>query len=173
MSGVVQQETDRVGGWEGLARRAATARSQSTEPELQVELLVCDLAGSPYAIPVDRVREIVRMRPMTPVPRTPDWLVGVIGLRGQVVQVVDLRMCLGLETGEIGRRSRIVVLHGEDDEISGVLVDGVRLVLRTDAASICPSSTNGARAVGEMCRYGDEFVSIVDLDRVLESQSDV
>jgi purine-binding chemotaxis protein CheW len=177
MSGILERgrghEDDGHGErWQTLARRAAAARAGSAEPTMLLELLVCDLAGSPYAIPVDRVREIVRVRPMTAVPRTPDWLLGVISLRGAVVQVVDLRMCLGLETTGTGRRTRIVVLHAEDDEISGILVDGVRSVLRVDPESIQPSSHCDARAVGEICREGDEFISIVDLDRVLEGHAD-
>jgi purine-binding chemotaxis protein CheW len=155
-------------GWETLARRAAATSSRRVDPDMRVELLACELAGSPYAIAVDRVREIVRLRPLTPVPRTPEWLLGVIALRGEVVQVIDLRMCLGLPRAEFGRRTRIVVLHGEDDEISGVLVDCVRSVLRLDADSIRPSSMIDVGAVREMCCNGDEFVSIIDLDRVLE-----
>jgi len=158
--------------WEALARRAARRSGEEADQQELVEFLTCDLAGAPYALPVDRVREIVRMRPLTSVPRTPDWLLGVITLRGEVVQVLDLRMCLGLPVSDLGRRTRIVVLHAEDGEVSGLLVDGVRSVLRTDESAICASSLTDVGAVSEMCRNGDEFVSIVDLDHVLESHTD-
>lgn len=160
--------------WEALARRAASEAvdEPGVGPGLLVELLVCELAGSGYALPVDRVREIVRMRQLTRVPRTPDWLVGVITLRGEIVQVLDLRMCLGLPLGDVGRRTRIVVLHGDDGEVTGLLVDGVREVLRVPADSIAASSLAEGGAVNEMCRHGDEFVSLVDLDHVLERHGD-
>ena len=159
-------------GWEAVARRAAAASSGGAEHEMLVELLACELAGSPYAIPVDRIREIVRMRPMTPVPHTPDWLLGVISLRGAVVQVVDLRMRLGLPVSEIARQTRIIVLHGDDDQISGVLVDRVRCVLRVGANTVRPSPNADTAAVTEICRDGDEFVSIVDIDRALGKHAD-
>jgi purine-binding chemotaxis protein CheW len=132
------------------------------------------LAGAPYAVPVERVREIVRLRTVTPMPRTPDWLRGVISLRGEVVQVVDLRMRLGLACSEPTRKSRIIVLHGdEEDRLAGVLVDAVREVLRVAPDAICPSTSSDLMAVQEMCRNGDEFVSILDLERALEPHGEV
>ena len=109
--------------WADLARSAM--RGDEAETELLRELLSFQLAGTPYAIPVERVREIVRMRAITPVPRVPEAVLGVVELRGEIVQVVDLRMRLDLPLGEETRRSRIVVLHGDDDGVSGVLVDAV------------------------------------------------
>lgn len=155
--------------WEDLAHTASLGASVDAELDRVVEFLTCELAGSPYALPVDRIREIVRMRSLTPLPRTPKWLLGVISLRGEVVQVVDLRMCLGLPESDIGRATRIIVLHGEDDQTMGVLVDGVREVLRIEAGALCASASGGTGAVSQMCRNGEQFVSIVDLDRVLEN----
>jgi len=157
---------------EALARVAAPetgGQREGAAPDL-AEFLVCELDGSAYAIAIERVREIVRMRPLTPLPRTPEWMLGVISLRGEIVQVVDLRMCLGVDRAEIGRATRIVVLHG-DDRISGVLVDGVRRVLRIPAQEIRPATSAGLHAVSEVCRDGDGFVSILDLDRVWDDHA--
>lgn len=162
------QATTPRGDWQSLARAAAGAHSEQSEVELLRELLTFRLAGSPYAIPVERVREIVRLRAITPVPRVPRPVLGVIALRGEIVQVVDLRMRLGLATPEPSRSSRVIVLHGEDDRVTGVLVDEVREVLRAPEESIRPATGGESGSVAELYVGGEEFVSIIDLDRVLE-----
>ena len=162
---------DRTSDWRSLARRAGGGR-EAEEPVVLWELLVLLLGDSPYAIPVERVREIVRMRPMTPIPRVPRAVRGVIALRGEVVQVVDLRMCLGVATPEIDRRTRIIVLHGDDDRVTGILVDAVREVVRVAEDDLRPATGGEGDAVSELFLSDSGFVSILDLDRVLELRAD-
>lgn len=154
--------------WEALARAAAKGREGSGEPEILRELLTFVLAGTPYALPVERVREIVRLRRITPMPRVPSDILGVISLRGEVVQVLDLRMKLNLECSEPTRLSRIIVLHGDDEKVTGVLVDAVREVLRMSEDAIRPASSGEGDSVFELCVRGEEFISIIEVDRVLD-----
>ncbi len=159
--------------WEAIARGAALSGTEGEGVESIRELLSFRLDDSPYAIPVERVREIVRLREVTHVPKVPDWVLGVVALRGEVVQVVDLRMRLGLPARERSRRSRIIVLHGDDDRITGVLVDAVDQVLRvSEEAFRAVSSAADLAAVTELCLQDGDFVSVVDLDRVLELRAD-
>ncbi|MCZ6781753.1 MAG: chemotaxis protein CheW [Proteobacteria bacterium] len=160
------------GDWVELARAAARGRAAPEEPERLRELLSFQLNDSSYAVPVERVREIVRIRTITPVPRVPKAVLGVIALRGEIVQVVDLRMRLGLAQPEPTRSSRIIVLHGEDGRVAGVLVDAVREVLRVTEEFIRPAPPGETISVAELCLHGDEFVSIIDLDRVLKLVDD-
>ena len=153
--------------WNLLARAAAAPEAAGEQSALR-EFITCRLADAPYAIPIERVREIVRLRRVTPIPLVPEWILGAIALRGEIVQVVDLRMRLGLVTSEPTRSTRIVVLHGEDGRDTGVLVDAVREVLRVDAESLRPTPGTDAVAVSELIVNGDEFVSIIEVDRVLE-----
>lgn len=155
-------------GWEELARGAAQGAVTPEESVLLHELLVFTLNGDPYAVAVERVREIVRLRPITPVPRVPDAIRGVISLRGEVVQVIDLRRRIGLPPMEPTRSTRIVVLHGEDGRLSGLLVDAVSEVLRVTEDRLRPDGPGDAATVAGLCVRGDQFVSLVDLDRVLE-----
>jgi purine-binding chemotaxis protein CheW len=161
-------ERGKGGDWLTLARTAAAQGGDGEEMELLRELLTFSLSGTPYAIPVERVREIVRLREITPMPRVPDFVKGVVALRGEIVQVVDMRMCLGLEALEPTRASRIVVFHGDDQKVTGVLVDAVQEVMRVPEAEITAASSGEAGVVSELCTRGDEFVSIVDMDRMLE-----
>jgi len=155
--------------WETLARAAsATAAGGQEEPELLRELLCFRLGDSPYAVPVERVREIVRARSVTPMPRVPDFVLGVISLRGEIVQVLDLRMRLSLEAKPRTKASRIIVLHGEDDRVTGVLVDAVNDVLRVTEEAFRPAAAGDGAAVVELCTRGEEFISVIDLERVLD-----
>ncbi len=157
------------GGWERLAREAAAhRRGGAEEAQLAREFLVLRLAGTSYAVPVERVREIVRLRPITPVPRVPPSLVGVISLRGEVVEVVDLRRRLGLESPAPCRAARIVVVNGEDGRTSGLLVDGVSSVLRTTEEAMRHDAPGDPGSVAALCVREGELVSILDLERVLD-----
>ncbi|MBC8340875.1 MAG: purine-binding chemotaxis protein CheW [Proteobacteria bacterium] len=153
--------------WERIARSGANQQSEESEPELFRELLSFGLADATYAIPVERVREIIRLREVTPMPRVPACITGVVALRGDVVQVVDMRIRLGLEMGAPTRRSRIIVLHGDDDRVTGIAVDSVQEVLRVNEEEIDTVPTQSIGVVSELCKRGDEFVSIVDLDYML------
>jgi len=150
------------------AGRAYRSASGENESDMQRELLVFELDGSAYAIAVERVREIVRMRELTRIPRAPDWLMGVVALRGEIVEVVDLRQRLGLPPGPIGQASRIIVLHGDADGITGVLVDAVDEVYRIGEDEIHSAQEIDASAVVEMCPRDGAFVSILAIDRALE-----
>jgi len=151
--------------WTELASNAK--REEQAENELLRELLTFSLSNVGYAIPVERIREIVRVKEITPVPRVPAAVLGVIELRGEIVQVVDLRMRLDLHCADLTRKSRIVVLHGDDERVSGVLVDGVDEVLRAPEENIRPA-LGGTGFVSDICVRGDEFVSIIDLERALD-----
>ncbi len=154
-----------TGGWETLAREAARGLESGGDPADLQQFLTFSLDGASYAIPVERVREIVRIRPITPVPRLSAEVLGVISLRGEIVEVVDLRRRLGLEPTAPARRSRIIMAYGSDGSIAGLLVDGVTEVLSVDESDLRTASGD---AVESLCIRGDEFVSLLDLDRVLE-----
>ena len=153
--------------WERIARSGANQQFEESKPERIREFLSFGLAGATYAIPVERVREIIRLREVTPMPRVPACITGVVALRGDVVQVVDMRIRLGLEMGAPTRRSRIIVLHGDDNRVTGIAVDSVQEVLRVNEEEIDTVPAQSNSVVSELCKRGDEFVSIVDLDYML------
>jgi purine-binding chemotaxis protein CheW len=132
------------------------------------ELLTFTLDGDPYAIPVEWVREIVRLRAFTPMPRVPPEIRGVISLRGEVVQVLDLCLRLGVQNREPTRTARIIVLHGDHGNVTGLLVDSVREVARIAEDAIQPSPSGESNAVEALCRQDGEFISLLNMDRVLD-----
>jgi chemotaxis signal transduction protein len=150
--------------WDDLARSAAAGPDTEDAAALR-QLLTFSLDGSPYALPVERVREIVRMRPITAVPRVPPDILGVISLRGEIVQVVDLRQRLRLAPGDPGRSARIVIALAEDGCIAGLLVDAVSEVLSVREDAFRPA-TGESEIVAALCAWGERFVSVVDLDKL-------
>ena len=153
--------------WDAFARSAAADRS---EPELVsvLTLLSFELDGTPYAIPVERVQEIVRMRVISPVPRVHADVCGVISLRGVIVEVIDLRRRLKLHAAEPKRSSRIIVVQDEAGMLAGLLVDSVTEVMRVAEDSLLPGPGSEVEVVESLCHRGDVFVSLLNLGRLLE-----
>lgn len=158
-----------VAGWLSLSQAAARSWVAIPAESDRRELLEIGAGDGRYAIAIERVREIVRVGSITRVPRTPSWLVGVVALRGEIVEVVDLRQRLGLPRAPIGRASRIVVLHGEREGVAAILVDSVMGVLRVHEDAVLPAPEYEFRAVVEMVRTDDRFVGVLDLARILHA----
>ena len=154
--------------WDELARAAASRREAPTPVDAMRQLLCVRVADVPYAIPVENVREIVRVRPITPIPRIVSSVRGVISLRGEIIQVIDLRLRLRLPVALGTKASRIVVVQVDDGRVAGVLVDEVRQVLRVAETAIGSPAAADAGIVVALCATGNEFVSIVDPERLLE-----
>jgi len=157
--------TESAPRWDELAREAARSAAGGEEAALLHRRLTFSLDGAPYALPIERVREIVRLRTITAVPRVPADVLGVISLRGEIVQVVDLRRRLGLTPGSPGRSARIVIVLGEDGRIGGLVVDAVNEVISVAEAELQPP-TGESEVVASLCSRGESFVSVVDLDKL-------
>lgn len=92
-------------------------------------VLVFTLEGREFAVPVRSVVEIVRHRPATPVPRSSASVEGIIPVRGQMVTVLDLRLCLALPPRPAGAAARVIVVGTVEDRL-GLVVDDVSGVAR-------------------------------------------
>ncbi len=159
------------GGWLALARRAArSAHSAAAAPQGQ-RLLVFALDATLYALPVEQVREIVRKRPITPVPRLPAEVLGVISLRGQILQVIDPRARLGLTASRPGAPAKIVVAHDGEGRVAGILVDSVEEVVTVDEEGWCEAPGGQGSAVLGLSRHRGRFVSVLDPDRLMDADA--
>lgn len=133
-----------------------------------------------YAVGIDMVREILEVGRMTPLPLTPEFVRGVMNLRGAVVPVIDLKARFGAEPAVIGRRSSVVIVetdHQDQDGplVVGVLVDGVSEVLEIAEQDIEPVPVLGTRIPREflqgMAKAKGTLLSILDADRILEREA--
>jgi purine-binding chemotaxis protein CheW len=103
------------------------------------QIVLCDLAGETYGVDIARVEEIIRLPPITAVPRASHAVEGVINLRGTIIPVVDLRRALGLRESAATKSTRVIVADVGEHTI-GMIVDAVSEVLRVPAAAIEPPS---------------------------------
>jgi purine-binding chemotaxis protein CheW len=120
---------------------AAVARGGAPGDRL-VQLCTFRIGGEDYAIDIMRVREIIHPLPITPVPRAPPSVEGVVRLRGEVIPVLDARKRLGLEARPNGRKSRFLVVNVARRRI-GLVVDEVCEVMRLPRSEIRPAPPLG------------------------------
>lgn len=126
-----------------------------------------------FAINVSKVINILEIRQITKVPKTPVYMKGVINLRGTVLPVVDLRIKFGLPEKENTVDTSIIVLNIEKDGetiMLGTLVDAVREVLELKDDEIAPSPSIGTKYnsgfIQGMYRMEEHFIMILDIDKI-------
>ncbi|CUH65025.1 MAG: chemotaxis protein CheW [Pseudomonadota bacterium] len=149
----------------------------TTVDEVQKTYLTCGLGEEKVALPVVRVKEILDPKPVTPLPHTPDFLLGYIDLRGESILVADLRLLLARPYRENEPDTRIIVLlvniNGQEHSV-GLRADRVFEVTRLDDDRLEEFAREGLlnwdnRMVAGVGRRDGEFVTVLDLDGMLSS----
>lgn len=137
------------------------------------QYLTFKLADEIFAIDVEKVREILDYTEATKVPGTPEYMQGVINVRGNVVPVVDMRLKFGLKATEKTVDTCIVVMEiivEEDSTVLGALVDSVQEVFELEANQIEPPPRIGTRwrmeFIKGLGKRNNELMIILDIDRV-------
>lgn len=141
-----------------------------TEEPPDLDVLLFLLADELYAIPSTSVREVVRYRVFTPVPGAPPTLPGIMSQRGLILPVVELRPLLGLESREITRATRLVIVsHSEID--MALLVESVLDLIVLPAAVVEPAPAAldpvRARLLRGVTLFEEQPVALLDLDQVI------
>ena len=129
-----------------MANRAPAMGEESgaAPADYDEQVVLCELAGELYGVEIACVEVIIRLPSITPVPRAPFAVQGVINLRGTIIPVVDPRQVLDLPCGAPTRSSRVIVVEVDGHTI-GMIVDAVTEVRRVPAAAVeVPSTTLGA-----------------------------
>ena len=123
-----------------------------------------------YGVDILRVQEIKGYTAVTRIPNTPDFIKGVLNLRGTIVPIVDLRNKFGMAKVEATMFTVIVVVVVRD-RVMGIVVDAVSDVLDIAAKDIQPPPNFGARVdtsfIHSMAKSGDKLITLLDIDRVL------
>lgn len=153
---------------------AVTDENQADYDGDSQQFLTFQLAGEVYAINILHIREIIDYGNLTQVPMVPDFIAGVINLRGSVVPVIDLSRRFGNRLTEITKRTSIVIIEiVNDDETMeiGVMVDIVNEVLEIAESEIEPAPSFGASIrtdfINGMGKVDGQFMILLDVDRVL------
>jgi len=144
---------------------------ESTEKnEPLIQLVTFRLADQTYGINVLQVQEVLRVSEISPVPGAPEYVLGIINLRGTVVTVIDARTRFGLPMVELTEANRIIIIESEE-QIAGILVDSVAEVAELGVSEISPAPSvgngrNSRYIEGVATRDGDLLV-VVDLNKLL------
>ena len=152
----------------------------STDKEIDKEVetyLSFKLSEEVFAINVSKVLNILEVSKITKIPKAPDYMKGVINLRGSVLPVVDMRIKFGLPEKENTVDTSIIVLSIDLDGepvLAGILVDAVREVLELKSAEITPSPSIGTKYntsfIEGMWRIDSKFIMILDIDKVFNTE---
>ena len=143
------------------------------------QFLSFTLRGEHFAVEINKVREVLDVSALTRIPRMPDYLSGVINLRGAVVPVVDLGLKLGMDLIKNDVNTCIIIVEVSVEEQSeavmmGVLTDGVQAVLDLHSEEIesVPKMGTGIDTdfIKGMGRDGDKFLILLDINRVLVAE---
>jgi purine-binding chemotaxis protein CheW len=136
--------------------------------------LTFSIADEEYDIGILKIKEIIGMMPITTVPQTPDFVKGVVNLRGKVIPVIDLRLRFGMEVINYTERTCIIVVEvaGQIQTVMiSVVVDSVSEVLNIKAEDIEETPTFGAMIDTDyilgMAKLGGRVKILLDIDRVL------
>lgn len=124
-----------------------------------------------YGVPITSLHEIVRVPEITAVPDAPEYMEGVINLRGRIVSVIDLRKRLGEKKISSSRRNRILVVEHKG-KLSGLIVDSASEVIKIPAADVeaSPTSLDESRSnsVTGLAKYKGRLIVLLDMTRLLE-----
>jgi purine-binding chemotaxis protein CheW len=151
----------------------AMAQPESKDARQEVQLACFRVGPELYALDIMRIKEIIRPQKLTPVPKAPSFIEGVINLRGAVIPVADLRKRFDQPTYDTNRKNRIVIcsLAGK---IIGLLVDEVTEVKRFGRHEIAPAPQfiKGPQAdyfLG-VARRDDDLIMLINLEKVLSTE---
>lgn len=134
------------------------------------------LHGEEYGVPILCVQEIIRYETLTRVPQSPDYVDGVLNLRGQVIPVVNLRKKFELPERERDRSTRIIVVEVQK-RVMGMVVDEVSEVLQVDMEDIAPPPPMGTHLrtdyISGMAKINETLVILLEIDKILTSEESV
>ncbi len=165
--------------------KPAQADDHRVDPENASKYLTFTLGSEHYGVEILRIREIIGLLDITPMPNTPDYIKGVINLRGKIIPVIDLRMKFALHCTEFTEETCVIVVEvtnneAEERSLMGVIVDSVSEVVSIAETSIEPTPRFGAavsadfiRGLGKTEISGqDRVLILLDIDRAVSDRSE-
>ncbi|MBI5893002.1 MAG: chemotaxis protein CheW [Deltaproteobacteria bacterium] len=136
----------------------------------ELQLVTFKIGKEEFSVDILKVQEIIRTMEITRVPRSPEFVEGVINLRGKVIPVIDLRKRFGLSKIEHGHDTRIIVVESTGRTV-GMVVDSVSEVLRLDASTVepPPEIVGGVDSeyIDGVGKLEDRLIILLNLDKVL------
>lgn len=162
---------EQASGQAAVLREESQGAGLEQELEQEREMLAFLLGNEEYAVPVDKVQEVLTPREITPVPHTPPYVLGVCSLRGVVLPVIDMHRRLGLAEAAWDEKSRIIVIGLGRDDRMGLFVDRVRGVVRFLPSAVRPvpeTIEQGAEFLQGIVRREERLFILLDIEKTVE-----
>ena len=139
-----------------------------------IQLVGFRLDNEDYAIAITKIQEIILMKPITRIPQVPDFIEGLINLRGSVIPIVNLRKRFGLPPRELDDETRTIVVNVHDKTV-GCIVDAVTQVMRINRDQIQPPPLSvlavNHQYLAGLARLDDRLMIILDIEKLFERRA--
>ena len=154
-----------------LTLKKETGLKKETRSEELLQLVVFQLAEEEFGLDIMQVQEIIRIPDITRIPHSPDYVKGVINLRGKIITVINLDTRFGMQQKEHDESSRIIVAE-VDDNVVGMVVDSVSEVMRLPSSTVeCVpdiiSSKINANYLKGVGKLEDRMLILLDITKVV------
>jgi purine-binding chemotaxis protein CheW len=156
------------------SRQPLTAdRGSSRTDNPIIQVVGFRLDGEDYAIAITKIQEIILMKPITRIPQVPEFIEGLINLRGSVIPIVNLRKRFGLSPRELDDETRTIVVNIHDKTV-GCIVDAVTQVMRINRDQVQPPPL-GVLAVNHqylagLAKLDDRLLIMLDIDKLFQAE---
>lgn len=144
------------------------------ENEVSQKFLAFYLNGKNYAFPILKVNEVIVLPEITPMPKTPEYMKGVINLRGLIIPIIDLRLALNMGKAEYDKQNCVIIVKMQIqnfEKLVGFIVDSVSEVFEIDASNIEIPPNYGEKIDNDFLRgigkVKDQIVMLLDIDEIL------
>ncbi|MBP2652652.1 MAG: cheW 2 [Firmicutes bacterium] len=148
---------------------------QEVESINELQLVVFSLATEEYGLLITKVQEINRIVPITKLPQTPNFMEGIINLRGRVIPIIDLRKRFQLKVSDYDEDTRIIIVEVAGQTV-GVIVDAVTEVVCLSKALVeppPPSFILDAEYVDGIGKFDERLLILLNIDKILTSQEEI
>ncbi len=149
-----------------------TKTAESNEPEVQRQIVAFRVGEEVFGLEIGNVREVIEYREVTPVPRAPEFVAGIISLRGTILPVVDLRKRIGMEPTEPSPETVILVLEVDGRRV-GLVADRILDILKAGPErALRTKERRGAAAqeyIQEVLKVEDRVVILLRVDKLIST----
>jgi purine-binding chemotaxis protein CheW len=149
------------------------AIDKQSETEDVIQMVGFVLAGELFGVDILMVQEIIKETPITGIPDSPDFIEGVINLRGKIIPIIDLRKRLNLASSDKdGRSGTWTIIINIGGRVTGFIVDRVTRVIKFPQGAIQPPpemvvSALKSQYISGVCKLGEQLMAILDFNRIL------
>ena len=135
------------------------------------------LKNENFAFDIMRVIEIIRLKKITEVPTAPDFIEGVINLRGKIIPIIDLRKRFSLDTENRDKNYRIIIIELDKNQLVGVIVDEVAKVITVNEEEVMPPPPSvadvGGKYIENIVKLGEKIVVILDIEKIFSEEEQI